>query len=149
APPSVDHSSGRPSAISSPKAVATSVNHRAGEKNNATISSLAYPSAYEGWGEGLRSLVVHLPLTRFAEFIIGRRFAPTRWQIDLSPLGRGEGHRFNLKPSCSRFQCARRRDWSFGRAGAFPTAAGCPAFGHVPREIAAPAAWAPPSTVTS
>jgi hypothetical protein len=34
-------------------------------------------------------LVQH-PLTRFAEFIIGRRFAPTRWQIDLSPLGRGE-----------------------------------------------------------
>jgi hypothetical protein len=30
------------------------------------------------------------PLTRFAEFIIGRRFAPTRWQIDLSPLGRGK-----------------------------------------------------------
>src|SRR5579872_1229380 len=30
------------------------------------------------------------PLTRFAEFIIGRRFAPTRWQIDLSPTGRGE-----------------------------------------------------------
>jgi hypothetical protein len=41
-------------------------------------------------GYGL-SLVQH-PLTRFAEFIIGRRFAPTRWQIDISPLGRGEGH---------------------------------------------------------
>jgi hypothetical protein len=59
----------------------------------------------EGWGEGLRSLVVHLPLTRFAEFIIGRRFAPTRWQIDLSPSGRGEGYpltdRFNQ--TASRF----------------------------------------------
>jgi hypothetical protein len=44
----------------------------------------------EGWGEGLRYLVVHRPLTRFAEFIIGRRFAPTRWQIDLCPPGRGE-----------------------------------------------------------
>jgi hypothetical protein len=32
------------------------------------------------------------PLTRFAEFIIGRRFAPTRWQIDLAPPGRGEEH---------------------------------------------------------
>jgi hypothetical protein len=27
------------------------------------------------------------PLTRIAEFIIGRRFAPTRWQSDLSPKG--------------------------------------------------------------
>ena len=36
--------------------------------------------------KGLRSLVIHLPITRFAEFIIGRRLVPTRWQIDLSPL---------------------------------------------------------------
>jgi hypothetical protein len=36
--------------------------------------------------------LVQRPLTRFAEFTIGWRFAPTRWQIDLSPLGRGEGH---------------------------------------------------------
>src|SRR5882724_2579317 len=61
----------------------------------------------EGWGEGLRYLVVHRPLTRFAEFIIGRRFAPTRWQIDLSPSGRGEANpltdRFNQKPFRSRF----------------------------------------------
>src|SRR5260221_11275861 len=32
----------------------------------------------EGWGEGLRSIVVQRPLTRFAA------------QTDLSPLGRGE-----------------------------------------------------------
>jgi hypothetical protein len=51
------------------------------------------------------SLVQH-PLTRFAEFIIGRRFAPTRWQTDLSPPGRGKlnlpSDRFNQEPSCSR-----------------------------------------------
>jgi hypothetical protein len=34
--------------------------------------------------------LVRSPLTRFAEFIIGRRFAPTRWQTDLSPAGRGD-----------------------------------------------------------
>jgi hypothetical protein len=40
----------------------------------------------EGWGEGLRSLVVHCPLTRFALDDASHR----QEQIDLSPPGRGE-----------------------------------------------------------
>ena len=57
---------------------------------NGNGSALPLPLG-EGWGEGLRSLVVHLPLTRFAV------------QIDLSPPGRGEANpltdRFNQKSS--------------------------------------------------
>src|ERR1700694_6043222 len=35
-----------------------------------------------------------VPLTRIAEPVIGRRFAPTRWQFDLSPqAGRGDSKR--------------------------------------------------------
>jgi len=46
-----------------------------------------------------------LPLTRIAEFIIGRRFAPTRWQSDLSPqAGRGEeGTRGEVKKAAFLF----------------------------------------------
>ena len=48
-------------------------------------------------GEGLRSPDRPEPLTRIAEFIIRRRFAPTRWQFDLSQ-GRGEVTRHVIAP---------------------------------------------------
>src|SRR5712691_4323651 len=61
---------------------------------SAVLCSLAPLLRGEGRGEGLLPQILKLryarwlPLTRIAEFIIGRRFAPTRWQSDLSPQAR-------------------------------------------------------------
>jgi hypothetical protein len=62
-------------------------------RSRGCVFSLAPFLRGEGWGEGLypRLRSRRFPLTRIAEFIIGRRFAPTRWQFDLSPqAGRGK-----------------------------------------------------------
>src|SRR5450756_2043795 len=69
-------------------------------------------SLLEGWGEGLfpqAGPAESPPHPKpSAEFIIGRRFASTRWT---SPRKRGEvrkHRRFDLKPSCSSSSAAGR-----------------------------------------
>ena len=96
---------------------------------NDNGSALPLPLG-EGWGEGLRSLVVRRPLTRFALDDASHR----QEQIDLSPLGRGEANpltdRFNQK--ASRFSSAVIAPIASNEGGAAVCSVGrAPLFGLV------------------